>query len=78
MSSYSAENIDSRQYKTSFVHYAVFLGLVVVVTVAFQTLILSSMVEGFVVSQFKPEASVGKLEKFKGLQALPTPEGPLV
>lgn len=75
MSSYSAENIDSRQYKTTFAHYAVFLGVVVVVTVAFQLLILSSMVEGFVVSQFKPEASVGKLVKFKGLQALATPEG---
>ncbi len=75
MSSYNSDQSESVQYKNTVVHYAVFLLIGAVIAVAFHNLVLSKMVEGFVVSQFKPEGSQGKLVQFKGVLAIPTPEG---
>ncbi len=75
MSSYSSEQTDGLQFKNTFVHYAVFLAIGIAVAVAFHTLVLSNIVSGFVVSQFKPDGTQGVLTQFKGLQAVATPEG---
>ncbi len=75
MSSYHAEQTDGLQFKNTFVHYAVFVAIGVVVAVLFQMFVLSNIVEGFVVSQFKPDGSQGKLTQFKGVKAIATPDG---
>lgn len=73
--SYQSEQTESTHYETKFIHYFVFVAILAVVTFLFQQFVVVKIVEGFVVSQFKPEGNVGELADFNGVKALPSPEG---
>lgn len=60
-------------YKPRIQHYLVFLALLVVSTVLFQRYVVGFIVEGFVLSQFKPEKQ--ELINFAGVKATATNEG---
>lgn len=73
--SFQSEHSEEKLYKTNFIHYAVFVAILAVVTFFFQQFVVVNIVSGFVESQFKPETKEGVLSNFNGVKAVATPEG---